>query len=104
MTPTLTMSASATELKRALKSWRRETYEKSPSKNSEFFGEQLLMDDFLLDRIVGLALQRKVPTVSALASQVKYVYIRRYGEQIVEIIQRHCPQNVELSSSFPIMN
>lgn len=64
------------------------------------------MDDFLLDRIVGLALQRKIPTVSALASQVKYVYIRRYGEQIVEIIQRHCPQNVELSSScesFPVL-
>jgi hypothetical protein len=86
------MSTSGTELKKALKRWRTETYEKSPSKNSEFFGEQLVMDDFLLNKIVDLAVQGKIPTVSALASNVKYVYIRRYGKEIVEIVLRYCPQ------------
>jgi hypothetical protein len=57
------------------------------------------MDGFLLDKIVDLALQGKIPTVSALASNVKYVYIRRYGEEIGEIVQRYRPQNAASSVS-----
>lgn len=92
------MSAQEEELRRALFRWRDEVA-KTQYLEYEQYGGDILLHHLVIDRIVGLAHEKKIRTVEELRTQTGWCFAPRYGAVVLEIIHKHCPP-VTVSALF----
>ena len=85
------MSNTEKDLRTALVDMRRKLANTRLGKCS-FLAPQALMPTSLIDRIVGLAHERKLPTLEALRTQLTWAFLDSHGPEIISLVQQFCPQ------------
>ena len=84
------MSADEQNLRVALIQMRHELAAEHLSKHS-FIAPQALMSTALLDRIVALAHERKLPTIDSLRDQIPWAFLDSHGPRVMELVNTHIP-------------
>jgi hypothetical protein len=85
-----TMNASEQNLRAALIKMRHELADTYLPKGS-FLTPQSLMPTMLLDRIVGLAHDQKIPTIEALRDQITWAFLSTHDSVIMQLVNHHLP-------------
>ena len=57
-----------------------------------FLALQVLMPTSLINHIVGLTHEHKLPTLKALCTQFTWAFLDSYGPEIISLVQQFCPQ------------
>ena len=85
------MSSTEKDLRTALVDMRHDLANMQLGKRS-FLAPQALMPTSLIDCIVGLAHERKLPTLEALRAQLTWAFLDSHGPTIISLVQQFCPQ------------
>ena len=60
----------------------------------DFNGGDLILADPILDRIVILATMQMLKDADDLAHETRWIHAEKYGEEIIELVLKHCPPPV----------
>lgn len=99
---TYIMTSQDNELKRAIEHWRHEkALSKFQATTIQTLGVRIFMSNQVISRIVGCAHYHKITTVDDLLKETDWMRERvsEYGEDILSLIQQHCPPASEIEVS-----
>ena len=96
------MSTPEERLRHALYEWRN-SMAMTKYVASERYGGDILLHHEVIDKIVGLAHEKKISTVHDLQTHTSWCFTPKYGLDIVDIIRQHCPPTTMLPSPFTNM-